>query len=64
VALSDVAKAAGISQWHFQRIFKALTGGPLRSFRASRSRVQRRPHGELRVRQLAGTVRPAPHLRA
>ena len=26
VELSDVAKAAGISQWHFQRIFRALTG--------------------------------------
>lgn len=36
VALSDVAKAAGISQWHFQRIFKALTGETLKTYIRSR----------------------------
>lgn len=29
---SDVAKAAGISQWHFQRIFSALTGETLKGY--------------------------------
>jgi AraC family transcriptional regulator len=32
VALGDVAKAAGISQWHFQRIFKSLTGETLKTY--------------------------------
>jgi len=36
VALSEVAKMAGISQWHFQRIFKALTGETLKTYIRSR----------------------------
>ena len=36
IALADVAKAAGISQWHFQRIFKALTNETLKSYIRSR----------------------------
>ncbi|BDU40856.1 AraC family transcriptional regulator [Vibrio nigripulchritudo] len=30
--LHEVAKAAGMSQWHFQRIFKALTGETLKTY--------------------------------
>jgi AraC family transcriptional regulator len=36
IALGDVAKEAGISQWHFQRIFKALTNEALKSYIRSR----------------------------
>lgn len=36
VSLADVAKAAGVSQWHFQRIFKALTGETLKTYIRSR----------------------------
>ncbi len=36
VALADVAKVGGISQWHFQRIFKALTGETLKTYIRSR----------------------------
>ena len=36
VALADVARAAAISQWHFQRIFKALTKETLKSYIRSR----------------------------
>lgn len=32
----EVAKAAGISQWHFQRIFKALTNETLKTYIRSR----------------------------
>jgi AraC family transcriptional regulator len=34
--LADVAKAAGVSQWHFQRLFKALTGETLKTYIRSR----------------------------
>ena len=34
--LSQVAKAAGISQWHFQRIFRALTNETLKTYIRSR----------------------------
>jgi AraC family transcriptional regulator len=30
LSLADVAKAAGVSQWHFQRLFKALSGETLK----------------------------------
>lgn len=30
--LSSVARAAGLSQWHFQRIFKSLTGETLKTY--------------------------------
>lgn len=32
IALSDVAKAAGLSQWHFQRVFRALTNETLKTY--------------------------------
>ena len=36
ITLAEVAKAAGISQWHFQRIFKALTNETLKTYIRSR----------------------------
>jgi AraC family transcriptional regulator len=36
IALAQVAVAAGISQWHFQRIFKALTNETLKTYIRSR----------------------------
>ena len=36
IALARVAAAAGISQWHFQRIFKALTNETLKTYIRSR----------------------------
>jgi AraC family transcriptional regulator len=36
IELSDVSDAAGMSQWHFQRIFTALTGETLKSYIRSR----------------------------
>src|SRR5262249_2902163 len=42
IALSDVARVAGVSQWHFQRIFKALTGETLKAY--------------IRARRLAGSL--------
>jgi len=36
LSLSDVAKVAGISQWHFQRIFKALSNETLKTYIRSR----------------------------
>lgn len=42
VALAAVARAAGLSQWHFQRIFKSLTGETLK--------------GYIRARRLAGSL--------
>lgn len=36
IELSDVSNAAGVSQWHFQRIFTALTGETLKSYIRSR----------------------------
>ena len=36
IPLEEVAKAAGISQWHFQRMFKALTGETLKVYIRSR----------------------------
>jgi AraC family transcriptional regulator len=40
LALSVVARKAGISQWHFQRIFKALTGETLKTYIRSRRLAQ------------------------
>ena len=36
IDLRDVSRAAGISHWHFQRIFKALTGETLKTYVRSR----------------------------
>lgn len=36
IELSEVARAAGMSQWHFQRIFKALTNETLKTYIRSR----------------------------
>ena len=36
IALADVGHAAGLSQWHFQRIFKALTNETLKTYIRSR----------------------------
>ncbi|MBI3563525.1 MAG: effector binding domain-containing protein [Gammaproteobacteria bacterium] len=36
ISLAQVAEAAGISQWHFQRIFKALTNETLKTYIRSR----------------------------
>jgi len=32
ISLNQIARAAGISQWHFQRIFKALTNETLKTY--------------------------------
>jgi AraC-like DNA-binding protein/predicted transcriptional regulator YdeE len=36
VGLADVARSAGVSQWHFQRLFKAITGETLKTYIRSR----------------------------
>lgn len=36
IQLSEVARAAGMSQWHFQRMFKALTNETLKTYIRSR----------------------------
>ncbi len=36
ISLTEVAAAAGISQWHFQRMFKALTNETLKTYIRSR----------------------------
>lgn len=56
VALSAVAAAAGISQWHFQRLFKALTGETLKTYIRSRrlaASLERLLGTELRVLDIA-----------
>jgi AraC-like DNA-binding protein len=59
VALSDVAKAAGVSQWHFQRMFKALTGETLKTYIRSRrlaASLERLLTTDLRVLDIALTA--------
>ena len=56
VALADVARAAGVSQWHFQRIFRALTGETLKTYIRSRrlaGALQRLLDTDLRVLDIA-----------
>lgn len=56
VALAAVAKVAGVSQWHFQRIFKALTGETLKTYiRARRlaASLERLLGTDLRVLDIA-----------
>lgn len=56
LALSDIAKAAGVSQWHFQRLFKALSGETLKTYirarRLARS-LERLLTTDLRVLDIA-----------
>ncbi len=40
IALAEVARQAGISQWHFQRMFKAMTGETLKTYIRSRRLAQ------------------------
>jgi AraC-like DNA-binding protein/predicted transcriptional regulator YdeE len=54
--LAQVAQAAGLSQWHFQRMFKSLTGDTLKSYiRARRmaAALERLRTTELRVADIA-----------
>jgi AraC family transcriptional regulator len=56
LALCDVAKAAAISQWHFQRMFRALTGETLKTYVRSRrlaNSLERLLTTELRVLDIA-----------
>jgi len=56
IELCRVAKEAGLSQWHFQRIFKALTGETLKTYIRSRRLAQsldRLLTTELRVLDIA-----------
>jgi AraC family transcriptional regulator len=56
VELAAVARAAGLSQWHFQRIFKALTGETLKAYIRSRrlaSSLDRLLTTKLRVLDIA-----------
>ncbi len=70
LVLRDVSKAAGMSHWHFQRIFKALTGETLmtyvRSRRLSRSldRLLRTQTGILEIALDAGFESQAAFTRA
>lgn len=56
VGLDDVARAAGISRWHFQRTFKALTGETLKTYIRSRrmaASLQRLRDTDLRILDIA-----------
>ena len=58
--LSEVAKAAGISQWHFQRIFSALTGETLKGYiRARRlgSALKQLLNTEMRIIEISVEAR-------
>ena len=56
IALGEVAKAASLSQWHFQRIFKSLTGETLKTYIRSRrmaNALDRLAGTDLRVLDIA-----------
>lgn len=56
VELALVARAAGVSQWHFQRLFKALTGETLKTYIRSRrlaGSLERLLTSELRILDIA-----------
>jgi len=56
VALADVASVAGVSQWHFQRIFRAITGETLKGYIRSRrlaASLERLLETDLRVLDIA-----------
>ena len=36
IAISDTAREAGMSQWHFQRMFRGLTGDTVKEYIRSR----------------------------
>jgi AraC family transcriptional regulator len=56
IDLADVARHAGISQWHFQRIFKALTNETLKTYVRSRRfahALDRLAHTDARILEIA-----------
>jgi AraC-like DNA-binding protein/predicted transcriptional regulator YdeE len=56
IALQDVAKVAGVSQWHFQRMFQARTGETLKTYIRSRrlsASLERLLETDLRVLDIA-----------
>lgn len=56
IALEDVAKVAGVSQWHFQRMFHARTGETLKAYIRSRrlgASLERLLETDLRVLDVA-----------
>jgi AraC family transcriptional regulator len=56
IELADVARAAGISRWHFQRIFKALTNETLKTYIRSRrlaSSLDKLLHTDARIIDIA-----------
>ena len=56
LTLNDVAKAACISQWHFQRIFKALTNETLKTYIRSRrlsNALEKLLHSDDRILDIA-----------
>lgn len=56
LSIGDVARAAGISRWHYQRIFRSMTGETVKAYirarRLARS-LHRLRHTELRVLDIA-----------
>ena len=58
ISLSQVAVEAGLSQWHFQRIFKALTNETLKTYIRSRrlaNSLDKLLHSELKIIDIALT---------
>jgi AraC family transcriptional regulator len=56
IALHDVARVAGVSQWHFQRMFQARTGETLKTYIRSRrlaASLERLIETDLRVLDIA-----------
>lgn len=56
IDLADVARHAGLSQWHFQRIFRALTGETLKVYVRSRRfahALDRLVHTDERILEIA-----------
>lgn len=56
IALADIAKHAGVSQWHFQRLFRALTGETLKGYVRGRrlaASLERLLETDLRILDIA-----------
>jgi len=56
LALADIAKHAGVSQWHFQRMFRALTGETLKGYVRGRrlaASLERLLETDLRILDIA-----------